>query len=109
MITALNLLNIPSSLPSARLPRVIDVPVRPSASTPAADAFPTHILAISSSRAPSMPNTPTQMSYFQQIMGITAPDPSPTTAPLFAAHALVLAAHCTLLPPAVTISAPYAS
>ncbi|OCH88738.1 hypothetical protein OBBRIDRAFT_733931 [Obba rivulosa] len=98
MITALNLLNIPSSLPSARLPRVIDVPVRPSASMPASDAFPTHILALSSSRAPSAPTTPTQMSYFQQIMGITGPDPSPTTVPLFAVHALVLTAHCTLLP-----------
>ncbi|KAI0942815.1 hypothetical protein AcV7_002122 [Taiwanofungus camphoratus] len=93
MLAALSLLTIPGSLPRARLPPSIDAPLRPTPNAPSSSAFPTHILAVSSSRgSPSAPNTPTAASFIAQS--------SPTaTVPLYATHALVLAAHCTLLPP----------
>lgn len=91
MLSALSLLTYPTSLPKAHLPPTIDVPVRPTASSPPR-AFPTHMLAVSSSKAsPSQPNTPTAASFLASN--------SPTsTVPLFPAHALVLAAYCPLLP-----------
>ncbi|KZT64450.1 hypothetical protein DAEQUDRAFT_769685 [Daedalea quercina L-15889] len=91
MLSALSLITYPTSLPKARLPPTIDVPVRPTASSPPR-AFPTHMLAVSSSRgSPSQPNTPTAASFL-------ASNSPTTTVPLFPAHALVLAAYCTLLP-----------
>ena len=91
MLSALSLLTYPTSLPKAHLPPTIDVPVRPTASSPPR-AFPTHMLAVSTSKAsPSQPNTPTAASFLASN--------SPTsTVPLFPAHALVLAAYCSLLP-----------
>ncbi|KAH9934221.1 uncharacterized protein B0H18DRAFT_547876 [Fomitopsis serialis] len=91
MLSALSLLTYPTSLPKAHLPPTLDVPVRPTASSPPR-AFPTHMLAVSSSRgSPSQPNTPTAASFLASN--------SPTsTVPLFPAHALVLAAYCPLLP-----------
>lgn len=94
MIAAVNLLSYPSSLPKSRLPSSMDVPLRPSPSSPAASAFPTHILAISSSKSsPSSPSTPTAASFAAQ-----AQQASTTIVPLYPTHSLVLAAHCTLLP-----------
>ncbi|KZS99807.1 uncharacterized protein LAESUDRAFT_732856 [Laetiporus sulphureus 93-53] len=92
MLSALKLLTYPTSLPRARLPPTIDVPMMPVASPPASSSFPTHMLAVSSSRAShSAPNTPTAGSFVSQ-------NSSTATLPLFPAHALVLAVHCTLLP-----------
>ncbi|GBE83521.1 hypothetical protein SCP_0505750 [Sparassis crispa] len=91
MLAALKLLSIPSSLPRSRLPPIIDVPVRPTSHSPSSSAFPTHILAISSSKSASSPNTPTAASFAQYTS-------TPATAPLYPTHALVLATHCTLLP-----------
>ena len=95
MLAALSLLTIPSSLPKSRLASSLDAPLRPTQNTPSSQAFPTHILAISSSKSsPSSPSTPTVASFAAQVA--TA---SSVTVPLFPTHALVLAAHCTLLPP----------
>ncbi|KAI0795473.1 hypothetical protein C8Q75DRAFT_712202 [Abortiporus biennis] len=95
MLGALSLLTIPSSLPRSRLASSLDAPIRPTSSVPSSSAFPTHILAISSSRtSPSMPATPTVASFAAQPnMSASA------TIPLYPTHALVLAAYCTLLPP----------
>ncbi|KAI0634346.1 hypothetical protein C8Q77DRAFT_1111196 [Trametes polyzona] len=92
MITALSLLTIPSSLPCAHLPPTLDAPIRPSSQTPDATAFPTHILAIFSARSSSA--TPTVASFADKSN--LAPS---TTVPLFPVSALVLTAHCSLLPP----------
>ncbi|KAL7284679.1 hypothetical protein ACG7TL_001980 [Trametes sanguinea] len=92
MLTALSLLTVPSSLPCAHLPPTIDAPVRPSSQTPDLSAFPTHVLAILSSR--SSATTPTMASFADR-----SSLPASTTVPLYPASALVLAAHCALLPP----------
>ncbi|KAJ2973993.1 hypothetical protein NUW54_g11964 [Trametes sanguinea] len=92
MLTALSLLAVPSSLPCAHLPPTIDAPVRPSSQTPDLSAFPTHVLAILSSR--SSATTPTMASFADR-----SSLPASTTVPLYPASALVLAAHCALLPP----------
>ncbi|KAH9947849.1 hypothetical protein B0H21DRAFT_736614 [Amylocystis lapponica] len=94
MLTALSLLTLPGSLPRARLPPSIDAPLRPASNTPSSSAFPTHLLAISSSKSPSAPNTPTAASFASQSSSTLS-----VTIPLYPTHALVLAAHCTLLPP----------
>ncbi|KAH9903345.1 hypothetical protein C8Q73DRAFT_662130 [Cubamyces lactineus] len=91
MLTALSLLTIPGSLPCAHLPPTIDAPVRPSSQTPDLSAFPTHVLAILSSRSSS--TTPTIASFADR-----ASIPASTTVPLYPASALVLASHCALLP-----------
>ncbi|OBZ76852.1 Clampless protein 1 [Grifola frondosa] len=52
MLTALSLLTLPESLPCVNLPPSIDAPVRPSMIMPDSSAFPTHMLAILSSRFP---------------------------------------------------------
>ncbi|KAI0772939.1 hypothetical protein BD413DRAFT_473910 [Trametes elegans] len=92
MRTALSLLTIPSSLPCAHLPPTLDVPIRPSSEMPELSAFPSHILAILSSRSSS--TTPTVASFADK-----SSLPPSTTVPLYPASALVLAAHCSLLPP----------
>ncbi|OJT05907.1 hypothetical protein TRAPUB_3257 [Trametes pubescens] len=92
MIAALSLLTIPSALPCAHLPPTLDAPIRPSSQTPDLAAFPTHVLAILSSRSSSA--TPTVASFADK--GSLPPS---TTIPLYPASALVLAAHCSLLPP----------
>lgn len=92
MLSALSLMTYPTSLPRARLASSIDVSVRPTSNAPNTSAFPTHMLAISSSRSsPSQPNTPTAASFM-------AGASSTLTVPLFPSHAVVLAAYCTLLP-----------
>ncbi|EJF61781.1 hypothetical protein DICSQDRAFT_136297 [Dichomitus squalens LYAD-421 SS1] len=91
-LTALSLLTIPSSLPCAHLPPSIDAPIRPSSNTPDASAFPTHVFAILSSR--SSATTPTMATFADR----SSLSPS-TTVPLFPASALVMAVHCSLLPP----------
>ncbi|KAI0826107.1 hypothetical protein BC629DRAFT_1275872 [Irpex lacteus] len=94
MLAAVNLLSIPSSLPKSRLPSSLDAPVRPSANSPPSSAFPTHLLAVSSSKSSaSMPATPTAASFAAQQSAASS-----ATAPLYPTHSLVLAAHCTLLP-----------
>ena len=94
MLAAVNLLSTPSSLPKSRLPGALDVPIRPSSSMPPREAFPTHILAVTSSKAtPSNPTTPTAASFAAQ-----AQHASSTIVPLYPTHSLVLAVHCTLLP-----------
>ncbi|KAF7798130.1 hypothetical protein EIP86_009345 [Pleurotus ostreatoroseus] len=94
MIAAVTLLSIPSSLPRSRLPPTVDAPLRPTASVPPSASFPTHVLAVSSSRSsPSSPSTPTAASFAAQ-----AQQGSSTIVPLYPTHSLVLAAHCTLLP-----------
>jgi len=94
MLAAVNLLSIPSSLPKSRLPSSLDAPVRPSSSAPSSSAFPTHLLAVSSSKSSaSMPATPTASSFAAQQMSTSS-----ATCPLYPTHSLVLAAHCTLLP-----------
>ncbi|KAI9056480.1 hypothetical protein FKP32DRAFT_1468529 [Trametes sanguinea] len=85
MLTALSLLAVPSSLPCAHLPPTIDAPVRPSSQTPDLSAFPTHVLAILSSR--SSATTPTMASFADR-----SSLPASTTVPLYPASALVLAA-----------------
>lgn len=92
MLTALSLLTIPSSLPCAHLPSSIDAPLRPTAQPPTTSSFPTHVFAILSSRSSS--TTPTAASFADR-----ASLPPSTTVPLFPASALVMAAHCSLLPP----------
>lgn len=95
MLAALNLLTFPSSLPRSHLTSTMDIPVRPANPMPSSNAFPTHVLAITSSRSsPSSPTTPTVASFAQQAVAGQY-----VTVPLYPAHALVLAAHCTLLPP----------
>ncbi|KAL1948379.1 hypothetical protein VTO73DRAFT_12454 [Trametes versicolor] len=74
------------------LPPTLDAPIRPSSQTPDLAAFPTHVLAILSSRSSSA--TPTVASFADK--GSLPPS---TTIPLYPASALVLAAHCSLLPP----------
>ena len=92
MIAAVNLLSIPSSLPKSHLPSSLDAPVRPSSSAPSSAAFPTHLLAVSSSKgAPSTPNTPTVASFAAQMA-------ASHTCALYPTHSLVLAAHCAALP-----------
>ncbi|PCH37467.1 hypothetical protein WOLCODRAFT_84272 [Wolfiporia cocos MD-104 SS10] len=99
MIEALSLLTYPTSLPRARMPPSIDVPLRPVPHAPSSSVFPTHMLAISSSKSsPSAPNTPTAASFYNGAG-------SNASVPLYPAHALVLAAHCTLLP-ALPVSRP---
>lgn len=94
MLAAVTLLSIPSSLPKSRLPSSVDAPLRPTASVPPSASFPTHILAVSSSKtSPSSPSTPTASSFAAQ-----AQQASSTVVPLYPTHSLVLAAHCTLLP-----------
>jgi hypothetical protein len=66
--------HLPSSMPKSHLPASLTVPVCPSSSTP--PSFPTHVLALSSSK----------------------PTSSNETLPLFPVHSLVLASHCALLP-----------
>ncbi|KAI0363965.1 hypothetical protein BV20DRAFT_1039635 [Pilatotrama ljubarskyi] len=92
MITALSLLTIPNSLPCAHLPPTLDAPVRPSSQMPDLSSFPTHVLAILSSRSSS--STPTVASFTDK-----ASLPASATMPLYPVSALVLAAHCSLLPP----------
>ena len=95
MLEALKLLPLPSSLPRARLTTTMDVAVRPANPMPSSNSFPTHILAITSSKSsPSSPTTPTVASFAAQSAASAS-----VTVPLYPAHALVLAAHCTLLPP----------
>ncbi|CAL1709713.1 unnamed protein product [Somion occarium] len=95
MLAALSLMSVPSSLPKSRLASNLDVPLRPANPMPSSTAFPTHILAISSSKSsPSSPTTPTVASFAAQAVSAGS-----ATVPLYPAHALVLAAHCTLLPP----------
>ena len=95
MRRALSLLSIMSSLPKSHLPPFLDVPIMPSSNPPDSNDFPTHLLAISSSRsAPSLPNTPTVASFAAQVAAASA-----ATVPLYPTNALVLAAHCTSLPP----------
>ncbi|KAI0705453.1 hypothetical protein C8Q76DRAFT_630611 [Earliella scabrosa] len=93
ILTALSLLTIPSSLPCAHLPPSIDAPLRPTAQAPDMSSFPTHVFAILSSRSASA-MTPTVASFADR-----ASLPPSTTVPLFPASALVMAAHCALLPP----------
>ncbi|KAH8101694.1 hypothetical protein BXZ70DRAFT_70209 [Cristinia sonorae] len=95
MRRALSVMSIMSSLPRSHLPSFLDVPLMPSANPPNSSDFPTHLLAISASKiAPSSPSTPTAVSFASQ-----AGSSSSATVPLYPAHALVLAAHCTALPP----------
>ena len=92
MLAAVNLLSIPSSLPKSHLPSSLDAPVRPTSHPPPSASFPTHLLAVSSSRsAPSTPNTPTVASFAAQMA-------SSNTCTLYPTHSLVLAAHCAALP-----------
>ncbi|PSS34229.1 hypothetical protein PHLCEN_2v1739 [Hermanssonia centrifuga] len=94
MIAAVNMLSIPSSLPKSRLPASLDAAVRPTSYPSSSLVFPTHVLAVSSSKSsPSSPSTPTAASFAAQ-----AQMPSSATVPLYPTHSLVLAAHCTLLP-----------
>ncbi|KAI8989059.1 hypothetical protein BD414DRAFT_536363 [Trametes punicea] len=83
MLTALSLLTIPSSLPCAHLPPTIDAPLRPSSQTPDLSAFPTHVLAILSSR--SSATTPTVASFADK-----ASLPASATLPLYPASSLGL-------------------
>ncbi|CDO68613.1 hypothetical protein BN946_scf184996.g44 [Trametes cinnabarina] len=92
MLTAVSLLTIPNALPCAHLPPTLDAPIRPSSHAPDVSAFPTHVLAILSSR--SSATTPTMASFADR-----SSLPASTTVPLYPASALVLAAHCALLPP----------
>lgn len=93
MIAALSLLTIPSSLPCAHLPPpTLDVPMRPTSQMPDASAFPSHVLAILSSRSSSA--TPTVASFADK-----SSLPASATIPLYPASAIVLSAHCSLLPP----------
>lgn len=92
MIAAVNLLSIPSSLPKSRLPSSLDASLRPTSRMPSSSAFPTHLLAVSSSKSSaSVPNTPTVASFAAQMA-------NSSLCPLYPTHALVLATHCTLLP-----------
>lgn len=87
-------MSIMSSLPRSHLPPYLDVPIMPSSNPPDSHDFPTHLLAISSSKtSPSSPNTPTVASFAAQVATVSA------TVPLYPTNALVLAAHCTALPP----------
>ena len=92
MLSALSLLTIPSSLPCAHLPSSIDAPIRPTSQAPDRGSFPTHVFAILSSR--SSAKTPTVASFADR-----ASLPPSTTVPLYPASALVMAVHCSLLPP----------
>lgn len=93
MIAAVNLLSIPSSLPKSHLPSALDALVRPTSSAPASASFPTHILAVTSSKpSASSPTTPTAASF------AAAQAQAAHTAMLYPAHSLVLAAHCANLP-----------
>ncbi|KAI0649838.1 hypothetical protein C8Q79DRAFT_902221 [Trametes meyenii] len=92
MLAALSLLTIPSSLPCAHLPPTLDAPIRPTSQVPDSSAFPTLILAILSSRSSSA--TPTVASFADK-----SSLPASATVPLYPASALVLASHCSLLPP----------
>ncbi|KAI0080378.1 hypothetical protein K474DRAFT_1682578 [Panus rudis PR-1116 ss-1] len=95
MLSAVSLLTLPGSLPKARLPATLEAAVRPTSNLPSSNAFPTHLLAISSSKSsPSAPSTPTVASFQAQLAAASS-----ATVPLYPAHALVLATHCTLLPP----------
>ncbi|KAK7683793.1 hypothetical protein QCA50_013169 [Cerrena zonata] len=74
MLAALNLLTLPSSLPRSHLTNTLDVAVRPANPMPSSNAFPTHVLAISSSRSsPSSPTTPTVASFAVQVAAGAAP------------------------------------
>ena len=88
----MSLLTIPSSLPCAHLPPAIDAPIRPSSRMPDMSAFPTHVFAIFSLR--SSATTPTIASFADK----SSLSPSATVS-LYPASALVMAAHCALLPP----------
>ncbi|EKM56666.1 uncharacterized protein PHACADRAFT_253918 [Phanerochaete carnosa HHB-10118-sp] len=93
MVAAVNLLSIPSSLPKSHLPSALDAPVRPSPSAPASASFPTHVLAVTSTKpSSSSPTTPTAASF------AAAQAQSSHTAILYPTHSLVLAAHCANLP-----------
>jgi hypothetical protein len=92
MITAVNLLSIPTSLPRSHLPASLSAAVRPSRSMPNAAAFPTHVLAVSSTGAPSSPTTPTVASFAAQMAS------GSSGCALYPTHSLVLAAHCVKLP-----------
>ncbi|CCM05637.1 uncharacterized protein FIBRA_07866 [Fibroporia radiculosa] len=93
MRAAHSLLIYPDTLPRARLASSLDVSIRPASGHLSTLALPTHMLAISSSRtSPSAPNTPTAASFLSQAS-------SASTVSLFPVYALVLAAHCALLPP----------
>ncbi|PBK90654.1 hypothetical protein ARMGADRAFT_1014360 [Armillaria gallica] len=71
-ISALAPSHLPSILPKSHLPGALSVPVR--SSSPSSRLFPTHVLAVSSTKSPS-----------EQCM-------------VFPIHALVLASHCAHLP-----------
>ncbi|KAK0205559.1 hypothetical protein DFS33DRAFT_1383464 [Desarmillaria ectypa] len=71
-ISALAPSHLPTILPKSHLPGALSVPVR--SSSPSSRFFPTHVLAVSSSKTPS-----------EQCM-------------VFPIHALVLASHCAHLP-----------
>ncbi|KAK0194670.1 hypothetical protein F5146DRAFT_925304 [Armillaria mellea] len=71
-ISALAPSHLPTLLPKSHLPGALSIPVRSSA--PTSRVFPTHVLAVSSSKTPS-----------EHCM-------------VFPIHALVLAAHCAHLP-----------
>ncbi|RDX42882.1 hypothetical protein K466DRAFT_584107 [Polyporus arcularius HHB13444] len=92
MLSALSLLTIPSALPYAHLPQSIDAPVRPTSQAPDMSSFPTHVFAILSSRMSA--KTPTVASFADRHSL-----PPSTTVPLYPASALVMAVHCSLLPP----------
>lgn len=92
MITAVNLLSIPTSLPRSHLPASLGAAVRPSRSMPNAASFPTHVLAVTSTGAPSSPSTPTVASFSAQMAS------SSGSCALYPTHSLVLAAHCVKLP-----------
>jgi len=95
MRRALSFMSLMSSLPKSHLPPFLDVPIMPSSNPPDMNDFPTHLLAISSSKtSPSSPNTPTVASFAAQVAAASS-----ATVPLYPTNALVLAAHCTALPP----------
>ncbi|TCD68786.1 hypothetical protein EIP91_009800 [Steccherinum ochraceum] len=94
MRRALSLMSIMSSLPKSHLPPFLDVPLMPSSNPPETNDFPTHLLAVSANKTPaSSPNTPTAASFASQMSGASA------FVSLYPTNALVLATHCTQLPP----------